>query len=199
MNIEKIKKGWNELNEEIIKTGKCVYCGACGALCANIKYDTDKEVPIEDGSCKDANTCRDGYGLCYNVCPKTGIDQISTALLDRWVFGIEQEKILGHYMKVVSVKPSDTAKQNIHSKAGPITILLWVAMEEKLIDSAIITDKDENFRPFPFIAESQQDLFKSLGYKPSQSPTLSMIGEAINRGFTDIAVVGTPCQIQGLR
>jgi dihydroorotate dehydrogenase electron transfer subunit len=199
MNIEKIKKGWNELNEEIIKTGKCVYCGACGALCANIKYDTDKEVPIEDGSCKDANTCRDGYGLCYNVCPKTGIDQIPTALLDKWVFGIEQEKILGQYMKIVSVKPTNTARENIHSKAGPITILLWVAMEEKLIDSAILTDKDENFKPYPFIAENQQDLFKSLGYKPSQSPTLSKIGEAINKGFTDIAVVGTPCQIQGLR
>jgi dihydroorotate dehydrogenase electron transfer subunit len=38
-----------------------------------------------------------------------------------------------------------------------------------------------------------------VGYKPSQSPTLSLIGEAINKEYSDIAVVGTPCQIHALR
>ena len=72
-------------------------------------------------------------------------------------------------------------------------------MEEGLIDASIVTGKDNNFKPLPMIAENQQDLFKGIGYKPSQSPTLSLIGDAINKGFADIAVVGTPCQIQGLR
>ena len=199
MYIDKIQKGWLELDSEIIKTGKCVYCGACGAFCANIKFDTDKEVPIEDGSCKDVNTCRDGFGLCYNICPKTEIEKISSELLDKWVFGKEQNNILGHYIKIVSAKVSDSAREKLPSEAGPITALLWNAMEEGIIDASIVTGKDENFKPFPMIAETQQDLFKSIGYKPSQSPTLSLIGEAINKGFIDIAVVGTPCQIQGLR
>ena len=56
MYLDKIKKGWIELDSEIIKKGKCVYCGACGAFCANIKFDFEKEVPIEDGSCQDVNT-----------------------------------------------------------------------------------------------------------------------------------------------
>ena len=199
MYIEKIQKGWQELNKEIIETGKCVYCGACSAFCANIKYDSEKEVPIEDGSCEDANTCRDGYGLCYNICPKTEIKQIPINLLDKWVFGKEQDKILGHYIKIISAKVSDSAREKLPSDAGPITALLWTAMEEGLIDASIVTGKDENLKPFPMVAESQNDLFKSIGYKPSQSPTLSLIGDAINKGFVDIAVVGTPCQIQGLR
>jgi dihydroorotate dehydrogenase electron transfer subunit len=199
MYIEKIQKGWQELDSEVIKTEKCVYCGACSAFCANIKYDTEKEIPIEDGSCKDVNTCRDGFGLCYNICPKTGIDQIPLSLLDKWIFGKEHDKILGHYIKIVSVKVSDSARDKIPSDAGPISALLWIAMENGLIDASIITDKDENFKPFPMIAENQQDLFKGIGYKPSQSPTLSLVGEAINKGYSDIAVVGTPCQIQGLR
>lgn len=199
MYIEKIQKGWQELNKEIIETGKCVYCGACGAFCANIKYDSEKEVPIEDGSCEDANTCRDGFGLCYNICPKTEIEQIPINLLDKWVFGKEQDKILGHYIKIISAKVSDSAREKLPSDAGPITALLWTAMEEGLIDASIVTGKDENLKPFPMVAESQNDLFKSIGYKPSQSPTLSLIGDAINKGFVDIAVVGTPCQIQGLR
>ena len=73
MYIEKIQKGWKELDEEIIKRGKCVYCGACAAFCAIIKFDSEREVPIEDeGSlCSDVSSCREGYGLCYNTCPKT--------------------------------------------------------------------------------------------------------------------------------
>jgi dihydroorotate dehydrogenase electron transfer subunit len=199
MYIPKIKKGWQELDLEIIKTGKCVYCGACGAFCANIKFDTQKEIPIEDGSCKDMSTCRDGFGLCYNLCPKTGINEIPISLLDKWVFGKKDDKILGHYKDIISVRLTKSAKEKIHSTAGPITALLWVAMEKGIIDASIVTDKDKNFNPFPMIASNQKELLEGMGYKPSQSPTLSLVGEAINKEFADIAIVGTPCQIQALR
>jgi len=185
MYIDKIKKGWGELDSEIIKKGKCVYCGACGAFCANIKFDFEKEVPIEDGSCQDVNTCRDGFGLCYNLCPKTGIEQIPLSLLDKWVFGKNQNKILGHYIDIVSVKLTNLGKENLPIEAGPLTALLSIAMEEGLIDCSIITDKDDNFRPFPMLGTNRKELFKGVG--------------AINKEHTDIAVVGTPCQIQALR
>jgi len=199
MMIKKIQKGWKELEEEIINTGKCVLCGACGAFCSNIKFDMIKEIPIEDGSCKDSNTCRDGFGVCYNICPKTGIDQIPLKLLDKWTFGKDQEDILGHYIEILSVKLTEKAKTELPKSAGIITLLLSTAMKEGFIDAAIVTGKDENFKPYPYIATSPQDLANSIGYKPSQSPTLSLIGEAINKEFSDIAVVGTPCQIQALR
>ncbi len=199
MYISKIKKGWLELESEIIRTGKCVYCGACGAFCANIKFDSQIEIPIEDGSCKDSNTCRDGFGLCYNLCPKTGIEQTPLSILDQWVFGKMQDKILGHYLDIVTVQLTDKAKEKVPIEAGPITTLLFTAMEAGLIDCSVITDKDEKFIPFPIIAENQKQIFKGVGYKPSQSPTISLVGDAINREFSDIAVVGTPCQIQSLR
>jgi dihydroorotate dehydrogenase electron transfer subunit len=199
LTIKKIQKGWQELDSEIIKTGKCVYCGACGAFCINIKFDKEKEIPIEDGSCKDSNTCRDGYGVCYNLCPKTGIDQIPLSLLDKWVFSKNQNKILGHYIDIVSAKLTDSAKEKLPMEAGPLTALLSMTMEEGLIDCSIVTDKDDKFRPFPIIATNQKELFKGVGYKPTQSPTLSLVGEAINKENVDIAVVGTPCQIQALR
>lgn len=199
MYVRKVKKGWIELNEEIIQTGKCVYCGACGAFCANIQYDKEKEIPIEDGSCKDVNTCRDGYGLCYNTCPKTENETIPMSLLDKWVFGKEDTNILGHYIDILSIKLTEKAREFIPEKAGALTGILWSVMESGLIDASIVTDKDENFIPYPFVAQSQQDLFKGAGFKPSQGPTLSVLGDAINKENLDIAVVGTPCQIQALR
>ena len=199
MFINKIQKGWKELESEVINTGKCVFCGACGAFCDNIKFDLIKEILKEDGSCKDANTCRDGFGICYNLCPKTENDQYPLSLLDNWVFEKKHDKILGHYIDILSVKLTDKATEKIPLGAGPLTGLLWVAMENKLIDAALITDKDENYNPIPKIAHSTNELFNGIGYKPSQGPILSLVGEAINREYTDIAVVGTPCQIQALR
>jgi len=199
MYFGKVQKGWKELYEEIIQTGKCVYCGACGAFCANILFDKEKEIPIEDGSCKDMNTCKDGYGLCYNLCPKTETEAIPVSLLDKWIFGKKHNKILGHYLKIASIKLTDKARKSIPEKAGPLSGLLWLAMENGLVDSSIITDKDDNFRPFPMIAQNSQDIFKGVGYKPSQGPLLSLLGSAINKENVDIAVVGTPCQIQALR
>ncbi|NVM18936.1 MAG: dihydroorotate dehydrogenase electron transfer subunit [Candidatus Lokiarchaeota archaeon] len=199
MYIGKIKKGWKELFEEIIQTGKCVYCGACGAFCTNIKFDKEKEIPIEDGSCTDINTCKDGYGLCYNLCPKTETNAIPLSLLINWVFGKKHDKILGHYLEIVSVKLTDKAREIVPDKAGLLSGLLWLAMENSLIDCAIITDKDGYFKPIPKITETSSTIFEGAGYKPSQGPLLSLLGDAINKENADIAVVGTPCQIQALR
>ncbi|MBY8985887.1 MAG: dihydroorotate dehydrogenase electron transfer subunit, partial [Candidatus Lokiarchaeota archaeon] len=119
--------------------------------------------------------------------------------LGEWVFGKEHNKILGHYLEIVSVELTEKAKENVPIEAGPITTLLFAAMEAGLIDCSIVTDKDKNFIPFPIIAKNQKEVFKGIGYKPSQSPTISLVGDAINKEYTDIAVVGTPCQIQSLR
>lgn len=200
MFLDRIKKGWKELESEVIETEKCVYCGACGAFCANVKFDKETEKPYDDGSCEEMNTCRDGYGVCYNICPKTGIEHFPIDLLDKWVFGKEHDKILGHYIKIVTVKLTEKAKQTIgDNDAGPLTGLLAASMKAEKIDCAILNKNDEKYRPVPYLATETNDLKKSTGYKPSQAPTLSLVGDAINEGYTDIAVVGTPCQMQALR
>ncbi len=200
MFLKRIKKGWKELETEIIESGKCVYCGACGAFCANIKFNQEREEPYDDGSCEEMNTCRDGYGVCYNLCPKTGTDIIPLDLLDKWVFEKEHDKILGHYKDILSVKVEDSFKQKFDdNNADPITALLAVAMENNEIDCAILNKTDELYRPVPYIAKKKDDLKSFVNNNLSQAPTLSLIGEAINEGYVNIAVVGNPCQIQGVR
>jgi len=199
MVAEKIQKGWKELEDEIIKTEKCVYCGACGAFCENINFDFENEIPIEDGSCKDVNTCKEGFGVCYNFCPKTGINFYPIDLLDKFVYGKNQHNILGHYINIISARLTESSKNIIPEPGGPTTAMLYAAMDNGLIDCVISTGKNEKFNPFPFLVKDKQELFNGVGYKPSQSPTLSIVGEAINKEYSDIAVVGTGCQIQALR
>jgi dihydroorotate dehydrogenase electron transfer subunit len=198
MFLKRIKKGWQELETEIIEAGKCVYCGACGAFCANVKFNQETEEPYDDGSCEEMNTCRDGYGICYNLCPKTGTNIIPIDLLDKWVFGKEHDNILGHYKDILLVKVKDSDKEWFNN-ADPITALLAVAMDNDDIDCAIFNKKDEMYRPVPYLAREKEDLKSYVNDHISQAPSLSLIGEAINEGYVNIAYVGNPCQIQGLR
>ena len=115
------------------------------------------------------NTCRDGYGLCYNLCPKTEAQAIPLSLLDKWVFGKKHDKILGHYLEIISIKLTDKTREIVPDRAGPLSGLLWLAMEHGLIDSSIITDKDDNFKPIPIIAQNTQDIFKGAGYEFNQN------------------------------
>ncbi len=200
MNIPKIQKGWKELNEEVIQTKRCVYCGACGAFCENISFDVEKEVPIESGACKDQNTCREGFGTCYNLCPKTGLEFIPTKTLDQWVFHPKQNPaIIGQVLDIVSAKYTGNAGGAHFQAGGAITGLLLAALADKLVDCAITTSADERNRPKPIITTTGEDALKCAGTKWNQGPTLSLVGKAIAEEYRDIAVVGTPCQIQALR
>lgn len=49
------------------------------------------------------------------------------------------------------------------------------------------------------IATTRQDLIECSRSKYSVGQTLSVLGEAVDRGFTKIGVVGLPCSIVGLR
>ncbi len=200
MNIPKIPKGWKELNEEIIQTKICVYCGACGSFCENISFDADQEVPLENGACKDQNTCRDGFGTCYNLCPKTGSEYITTKLLDQWSFQGEQGgKPFGHVLEIVSAKFKGSASGARFQAGGAITSLLVAALQDKLADCAITTAADQRNRPKPMLATTPEEVLECAGTKWNQGPALSLIGKAIVEEYHDIAVVGTPCQIQALR
>lgn len=158
------------------------------------------EVPIENGACKDENTCRDGFGTCYNLCPKTGIEYIPTKLLDQWVFqGEKVSRSFGHVIEIVSAKFKGQVGGAKFQAGGAITGLLVTALQEKLADCAITTSTDQRNRPKSLLATTPEDLLACAGTKWNQGPTLSIVGKAITEEYRDIAVVGTPCQIQALR
>ena len=79
------------------------------------------------------------------------------------MFEKKHDKILGHYIDLVSVKITEAAKERFPTEVGPLTALLSAAMESGLIDAAIVTDKDDDFRPFPTIATNQKELIKGAG------------------------------------
>ncbi len=108
---------------------------------------------------------------------------------------------LGKYKLCVSARSTDKAILKKSQDGGIVTQLFKFALEEGFIDGAIVAGpSDEPWRPRPFIATTVDELMTSPGTKYNISPQLSWIKEATRSyGLDKIGIVGTPCQMQGLR
>lgn len=165
---------FGQLNRDIIKPGICTMCGACAASCEFIEMRDDK--PRIVGPC---NSC----GVCYNQCPRT----ITT-----------EEDLIGkiRFAYSASSKLKDLRGQD----GGVVTALLAYALEEGLIDCAVVTTKSEAepWKPVAIVAKSYGDLIKSSGSIYSHSMTIQQLMDSIQKGMRSIAFVGPSCNIDAV-
>ena len=81
------------------------------------------------------------------------------------------------------------------------------AFSKFLLDSGVVSgvistrmdySAPEGPRPVPYIAKSDNELLEGQGSKYCPVPLLA-IGEEVNKFSGELALIGTPCQIAGLR
>jgi coenzyme F420 hydrogenase subunit beta len=108
-----------------------------------------------------------------------------------------QEEVLGIYGKAASAQ--SIAKIGKAQDGGVVTALLVHALEKGLIDCAVVTDRDDEWRPVPRVAASAEEIVSAAGTKYTIANSVFAIREAMERGYAKIGFVGTPCQIQALR
>ena len=80
-----------------------------------------------------------------------------------------------------------------------MTTLLATLMERGVIDAVIQTQKLDAFIGTPVLATTIEQVLTGAGSVYHQSETLSILNERCPEGVERIALVGTPCQISGLR
>jgi len=171
---EKEKITFGKLRNDIIKPGICTLCGACASTCESISLD--------DGEPKLTGKCT-ACGVCYNQCPRT----ITT-----------EEGLIG------SLRQAYAAKSNLKEikgqDGGVVTAMLAYALEEGLIDCAIVTSRSEKepWKPVPIVAKTYEDLLHSSGSIYSHSMTMDALMSAIRQGMNSIAFVGPSCNIDAV-
>ncbi len=199
-------KTFKDLEEEIIKTSLCCACGACIAHCESQSFDViemDKYTP-KFKSDKNAENCTE-CGVCYYICPQT------TTLLEKLndVHCIEDE--LGHVIKLLAAKTTNTGIEKVRQDRGIVSTILTYLFDENEIDAAIISEYDEKFEPIPKIIFNKEDLVKSAGTRYSISSQTLPLKELYNipheiltkERIIDIeqmrvAFIGTPCQCRAV-
>lgn len=109
--------------------------------------------------------------------------------------------VLGTYKQIVHARSTDKQIQDISQDGGIASALLCFALDEKIIDGAVVAGpSDEMWRPEPTVALTSDDILAAAGTKYTLSPNNWMIKEAVRQyGLEKAGIVTIPCQTMGLR
>ena len=188
---------YNVLEKKIINAGFCTLCGACEAACPvdALQLKGEKVNRMHDCS-KDLDLCP----ICYEICPH------SEALLLRSLSFVAdtpaKNEALGYYRKIVLAQAVDPKLREQSSGGGVVTSLLTYGIENKIFDSAIVSqgEPENPSKPKASVALVPDDILSAVGSKFFPSSVAKAYGGAVyGYGKTQIAFVGVPCHILALR
>lgn len=190
----------NRTINSTVKNRICVGCGTCISLCPKeaikIVLHSDKGIYLPE---LDEDLCIN-CGICLKVCPGIEIDFDG---LNREIFGsVNGDLILGNYVNCYIGNAADQKVRFDASSGGLITAILVSALEGGIIDGALVTrmKKDRPLEPEPFIARTKKEIIESSKSKYCPVPSNVALKEILNADKDDrFAIVGIPCQINGIR
>jgi len=177
--------------QRVIDEDLCVGCGTCYSTCPLEAITlTKKDVFVPSIITEKCNYC----GLCVLTCPGYHVDYK--------LFQSERDEKVGYnsYIgKYVNVYLGHATNQHIRfmgSSGGVITALLAYALENGIIDGALVVTL-KKMDPVVFIAKSPKEVQEAMGSKYIPVPLNVGLREILN---TDghFAVVGLPCHLLGL-
>jgi coenzyme F420 hydrogenase subunit beta len=180
-----------DLEKAVVDADRCVQCGVCVAACP-----TDSIGIGEDDLPELVKMCT-GCSLCWDFCPRGGLQYEST-----WkITGGESVEGMGR------VEESYTARvrQRIDGvqDGGFVSALLISLLEAGEIDGALLAraSASERWKGEPFLATTPEEVRGCAGSFYNQTLALGHIDlkDYDLPPNPRIAVVGTPCEIEGIK
>ncbi|HUY86439.1 MAG TPA: Coenzyme F420 hydrogenase/dehydrogenase, beta subunit C-terminal domain [Acidimicrobiales bacterium] len=201
-----------ELSAAVIDADRCIQCGACVAACPS------DSIGVSDAGLPKLVKMCTGCSLCWDFCPRGGLRYESL-----WPAGGSQPDALGSRQTEVDcedwkitgaagdglgvVKRAYAARVQRElagaQDGGVVSQILIAALDAGDIDGALLARESatQTWKAEPFIARTAEEIRTSSGSFYNQTMALSALDlSSYNLPDTPrIALVGTPCEIQGLR
>ena len=174
---------FQELEQKVWNTEMCAGCRGCITVCpANtLAYDLKLARPYQITPCVDCKACLD-------ACPRTpaNMDKLPSA------------DIIGPCLDVKNAKA--LAPSTRYQNGGVVTALLKAALEEELIDHAIVMGSDRwAQKAYARIIDDPADLNRSAGSKYTSNDILEVMRSVMkDDSVNNVALVGTPCTVQAV-
>ena len=180
--------GQKELQGLVLDANLCTGCGACVGLCPYQVSYNDNTVILHH--------CDMKAGRCYAFCPRTPTDleTLRNTSFDEADLTPEIGAVKGFY--ITRATDEQTRKEAQHG--GTVTALMALAMEEGIIDTAVIADAQENFLPNGVSVKTPSEVKKRGKSKFVVSPTVAEFNRTATGESNKIGVVATPCQALAL-
>lgn len=170
----------------------CNTCGACSGICPSEAVHFEETtggylLPVVDE--KACTRC----GLCFEVCP--GIHFGKTLKLC-----MPEDPFAGHALEAFVGKAADRQLFDNSQSGGIVSALLEHALECGRIRGAVTVSMQPGSPPRPVtgIAQSRQELLGAQKSKYCPVPVLGFLRD-LRKNDGPVAVVGTSCQIHGLK
>ena len=174
-----------ELNDRVIAQDLCTNCGACQGLCPYWVSTGGKTRSLFD--------CSRENGRCVQFCPRMPADL--DALRDKF---FEPETVipeLGPFKALYLARAADPQIREHSQHGGCMTALIRLAMEEGLIDAALLAKTSETLDAAGILVTAPAEVVKSAGSSFQIPPSLAVLNSALKENkYHHIGVVGTPCK-----
>jgi len=192
--VDSVKVSFEDtLSKCVVNMGKCVACDACVVVCPFhcLEYIDEKPFLVK--------TCR-ACGICAKVCPQY---KLSMFEIENFVFGRERRanEVFGIYRRLAIAKAVDNKILEVCQDGGAVTALLLFGLKKRIIDGAIVTKTKEGKPLYPHsrLAKTYEEILQSAGTKYFFSHNILTLADMIKQKKTNVAFVGTPCQICAIR
>jgi coenzyme F420 hydrogenase subunit beta len=181
-------KGPRELRGEVADGHLCTLCGACVGMCPYLVAYRGRIVLQDE--------CNLTQGRCYAFCPRTPADLDE---LNQTVFGVPRaDGALGTFRKIVMARAADGATRAGAQYGGTVSALVSFALRKGSIDSAVLTDSDEQLLPSGTAVRDEAGVLDCAGSNFVAAPTLAAFNREAATEAQRIGVVATPCQALAL-
>jgi coenzyme F420 hydrogenase subunit beta len=188
MEVGRKGMGQKELKERVLDAGLCTDCGACVNLCPYAASYQDHTIFMDP--------CDREEGRCYAFCPRTPTDlqALRESLFDRGDSTPELGPLKGFYM----TRAVDEQIRNSAQHGGTVTGLISLALQEGVIDAAVVAEDTGNFLPEGIAVQDVLSVQRRGKSKFVVSPNVAAFHKTAKGGSEKIGVVATPCQALAL-
>src|SRR5688572_23475952 len=194
---------WKELYDEVVTSGLCTGCAGCVIACPHdvIGYDhtqggyrpfhLEEELGVDN--CIHGEK---GCTSCTRACPRFRLWEPEA---DEHLFARTRriDEVSGIYSDILLTKASDDMVHRMGQDGGLVSALLIWAMDEGYIDAALVSFLEGDgttWEAKPGVATNKEEILASAGSRYTYSANPLALQDAVERGFTKLALVGMSCQ-----
>ncbi len=194
---------WRELYSEVVTSGLCTGCAGCVIACPHdvIGYNHREgeyrpfhlEAELGPDDCVHGQK---GCTSCTRACPRfrSWEPEANEHLFAR---SREPDEMAGIYSDIMLTRASDEMVNHMGQDGGLVSAILIWALAAGYVDGALTSFIDGttgDWRTRPGVATNSDEILESAGSRYTFSANTLALDEALERGLTKLALVGTSCQ-----